>query len=319
MRSTPQIRISVVVPTRNALPFLEQCLRSVREQTLEPFEILICDDASDDGTREEILRLAGQDARIQPVLHDERKGIVGNFNSGLERARGDWVTLVAGDDFWMPCKLELEARELQRTGRRWAYSKVAFADPAGSPTAAARNTEGDRDGDVLESVLLRQVAPRSPLIARELLEAVGLFDPDFCLFEDWDLRIRLAAAAPVAHVRETTVCYRLHPAGSSRSPLALRMEMALAVVRKHRALLAIRSPDFLAQMRRRHLDWFGERFRDESPDDSDPGERLRFRTSFLQLDQELRPVGAPSSLRSPGVSAGASEPVPMIRASIPSP
>ena len=120
-------KISVIVPTYNDAEFLAACLDSLLAQTLPPMEIVICDDASSDGTREIIQAYVSRHPDvIRALFHDANIGCARNFNSGIQASNGDYVSLVAGDDYWLPEKLQSEIERLGETGFHWAFSKVAL-------------------------------------------------------------------------------------------------------------------------------------------------------------------------------------------------
>ena len=118
--------ISVVVPSHNDERHIEACLDSLLGQTLKPSEIVVCDDASTDGTRSVVRDWQRRHPEVSLLLvpHDEHVGIPRNFNSGLLAASGEYVSLLAADDYWMPPKLEMEYRLIVARQVRWAYSKV---------------------------------------------------------------------------------------------------------------------------------------------------------------------------------------------------
>ena len=67
--------VSVVMPVRNALPFLDESVRSVLGQTFRDFEFVILDDASTDGSAEALRAWARRDARIRLVESGRRLGL----------------------------------------------------------------------------------------------------------------------------------------------------------------------------------------------------------------------------------------------------
>ena len=93
--------ISFIIPVYKALPWLERSLGSIADSEKKapmPIEILICDDASPDGTGQLVNRLAGEDARIVP-LHNEKNGSVCySRNRCLDLAKGRWICFVDQDD-----------------------------------------------------------------------------------------------------------------------------------------------------------------------------------------------------------------------------
>jgi len=91
-------RVSVIIPVYNSMPYLSGAVQSLLDQTLGNIEVIAIDDGSNDGSGEELDRFASLDARVT-VLHQENSGWPGMpRNRGLERARGEFVFFMDGDD-----------------------------------------------------------------------------------------------------------------------------------------------------------------------------------------------------------------------------
>lgn len=91
-------KVSVIVPVYRVEPYLERCVASLQEQTLKELEIILVDDGSPDNCPAICDRLAAEDARIQ-VIHKENQGLGMARNTGLELARGIYVSFVDSDDY----------------------------------------------------------------------------------------------------------------------------------------------------------------------------------------------------------------------------
>ncbi len=88
--------LSVCIPTWNGAATLERTLARVLSQEGVDLEVVVCDDASTDDTLDRARGFG--DSRIRIYAFGERAGIVGNWNRALERARGDYVSIVGQDD-----------------------------------------------------------------------------------------------------------------------------------------------------------------------------------------------------------------------------
>jgi glycosyltransferase involved in cell wall biosynthesis len=202
--------VGVFVPSYNAEDFLGDCLESLLEQTYPVDQIVVCDDASTDDTPSIIRDYASRyPDRVSGILHGENLGIPANFNSGLAAMETDLVSLIAGDDCWHPEKVEYEVDRLQSApSARWVYSRSRRIDESGNDIGAFDRKYDGRDGDILYEVLTHRMALRNYLAERSLFDEVGGFDEAFEIFEDWDLKIRLSAHAPITFVDRETVYYR---------------------------------------------------------------------------------------------------------------
>lgn len=98
-------KVSVILTVDNAAPFLRQCLDSLCCQTLEDIEIICVDDASNDASLAILRQYALEDERIV-VVEQEHGGASKARNTGLSRARGQYLSILDADDFFEPTMLE---------------------------------------------------------------------------------------------------------------------------------------------------------------------------------------------------------------------
>ena len=91
-------KISIIIPVYNVEKYIDKCVQSVRQQTLNDIEIILVDDESPDGCPYMCDEYATQDSRIK-VVHKKNGGLGFARNSGLEVATGEYVTFLDSDDF----------------------------------------------------------------------------------------------------------------------------------------------------------------------------------------------------------------------------
>ena len=89
--------ISVVVPAYNIENYIERCIKSILNQTYSNIEVIIVDDGSTDNTGSIIDKYALKDHRVIP-LHKENGGVSSARMEGIDRAKGEWIGFVDGDD-----------------------------------------------------------------------------------------------------------------------------------------------------------------------------------------------------------------------------
>lgn len=99
--------VSVLMPTYNVAPFVEEAVRSIFEQTYRNFELIIVDDCSSDGTYEILKRLADLDHRIILDRNDTNSKICITLNKAWSLAKGEFIARMDGDDISMPERLEV--------------------------------------------------------------------------------------------------------------------------------------------------------------------------------------------------------------------
>lgn len=99
-------KVSIGLPVRDGEEFLDEAISSIRKQTFEDFELIICDNASTDRTAEICRAHAASDQRIRYVRNDENIGGSANFEMAFELSRGVYFKWAAHDDVCGPTLIE---------------------------------------------------------------------------------------------------------------------------------------------------------------------------------------------------------------------
>src|SRR5258705_13742644 len=89
--------ISVVMPVRNALPFLNESIRSILEQTLTDFEFVVLDDASTDSSAELLREWSRRGKRKNLYERKQQLGLSGSSNAGVLKSRAPLVASTDAD------------------------------------------------------------------------------------------------------------------------------------------------------------------------------------------------------------------------------
>lgn len=123
--------VSVLMPVRNVDDHIAMAIASLRAQTLANWELLIVDDASTDQTAERAEAAAASDPRIRVLRNSRQLGAFGSRNVALKSARGRYVTVLDGDDFAHPRRLETHVRILDAGMHRAVASLLLRIDTEG--------------------------------------------------------------------------------------------------------------------------------------------------------------------------------------------
>lgn len=99
-------KVSVIVACRDVGDYIDECLASIRAQSLREIEVIVVDDASTDETRQRVAIHAAADDRVR-LLAGEGRGPAAARNLGIAAARGEYLSIVDGDDVVHPLRLEI--------------------------------------------------------------------------------------------------------------------------------------------------------------------------------------------------------------------
>ncbi|MBR6403094.1 MAG: glycosyltransferase [Eubacterium sp.] len=99
-------KVSVLIPAYNVEKYIEECLDSVLNQTMQDFEIVCVDDCSTDETLRILREYGERDDRIHVYIHDKNEGQSAGRNLALSKAVGEYVYMLDADDKLVPEALE---------------------------------------------------------------------------------------------------------------------------------------------------------------------------------------------------------------------
>ena len=94
----PRPKVSIIIPVYNVEKYLERCINSLMDQTLEDVEIILVDDSSTDSSLEICKKAADKDSRIK-VIHKANEGAGHARNAALGIASGEYIGFVDSDDY----------------------------------------------------------------------------------------------------------------------------------------------------------------------------------------------------------------------------
>ncbi len=114
--------ISVIIPTYNRSEELLKSIESVLKQTYKDIEIIVVDDGSTDLTEKNVKEI--EDNRIVYVKHKHNKGGCAARNTGIIKARGEYIAFQDSDDIWHETKLEKQLNALQRNNADVVFCKM---------------------------------------------------------------------------------------------------------------------------------------------------------------------------------------------------
>ena len=203
-------KISVVIPTYNYANFIAEAVESVLTQTFPIFEIIVVDDGSSDNT-EEVIKQFGDKVRY---IKQKNGGVCAARNTGVKNASGDFIAFLDADDAWLAEKIEKQIAKFGEDSQiGLVHCEMREFDTETGETVRL-HIEGE-EGWVADELLLFEKpvvigCGGSIMVSRKAFEAVGGFDTNLTVGEDWDFCYRIAKNFKVGFVREILVDYRNH-------------------------------------------------------------------------------------------------------------
>ncbi len=207
-------KVSVVSITYNQEAFIQDALEGfVAQQTSFPIEIVIADDASTDRTPEIIRHYADRHPHLlRPIFRSTNIGVHANFVATLSAARGEYLALCEGDDYWTdPLKLSKQIEFLDRHPRTTVcFHPVRVIHDDGAPDVEFPPLSWRRDLS-LEALLARNFIQTNSVVYRRQQRYDDI--PANIMPIDWYLHVRHAVNGDIAMLPDTMAVYRRHPQG----------------------------------------------------------------------------------------------------------
>lgn len=241
--------VSVIVPAYNHAAFVGEAIGSVLSQSLDNFEIIAIDDASQDDTAEVLA--AFDDPRLTLLRHEQNRGAAQTLNEGITLARGEYLAILNSDDRYQPTRLAECLDTLRQQDLLLLGTHLDLINASGIPIQGPAfwwnqwyqgliqlyRTTQDLGTTLITGNLF--ISTSNFVLHRNLVERVGLFS-DLRYVQDYDYVLRCLIRVPeaVAWIDRPLLQYRLH----DRNTI---LEDAIPPVRQTIGLLARHAPDLI--------------------------------------------------------------------------
>ncbi len=243
------ILVSVVMPSYNQAPFLEEAVRSVLDQTGVAVELLVLDPGSTDGSRQLLVHLREEYGERLRLIFEPDEGQSDAVNRGMALARGRVLGWLNSDDRLRPGALALVAGHLDQDRPAWLYGRAGMIDGEGRPITSLivryKNWRGARFSRL--KLLTENFIPQMATFwNRAIWARAGGLDLAKDLDMDYDLWLRFAAAAEPVVLAEELADFRVHGAAKGSVRTGEQLTAALTTAREHGATMGWRGTVALA-------------------------------------------------------------------------
>lgn len=235
-------KISIIIPVYNAQSYLRCCIDSILAQSFCDFEILLIDDGSSDRSGEICKKYASRDKRVR-FYSQLNAGTSAARNTGLQHARGEYVTFVDNDDFWFSREaLSSIVRTIDDTGADVVMHEAVLFDEVKGRYGKPRQKRGcgEAVNGLPKSETIAYLVKRRQLcsavwvkvVRRRLIDRENLLFPVGMRNEDtyWTARV-LIHGESVAWCDAVFYAYRKgHEYAQTAKPLAIEYVDNLAEI-----------------------------------------------------------------------------------------
>lgn len=216
---TNGLMFSVAVITYNQEKYIAQTLDSIINQNHDySYEIVVGDDCSSDNTREIIRQYAEKYPEIvKPVFNEKNLGIIKNYFNVISHCSGKYIMECAGDDFWLPGKVELQIPFMERNPEvGMCYGKVQ-SYKNGKKSSELKGLKREN----FDELLIGNVIPAATVcfkneLIRRYIEDIQPENRNW-LMEDFPMWLHFAHESRIKFIDKVTSVYRVLENSASHS------------------------------------------------------------------------------------------------------
>ena len=207
--------VSVIMTSYNHEAYVKEAIKSVLDQTISDFELIIIDDASKDKSVKIIEDCASNDSRIKAFFHEKNLGIARTLNEALELSNGDYIAIASSDDLWLPDKLEKQLEILKNDNNLIVWSDTFIIDAESKYKGLLwskryKLDDKKKDGDLFEQILWgNYICPQSLIMKKTIVSKIG-FDNRQKFAVDYQFLVSLSMEHEFHYISEPLVKYRMH-------------------------------------------------------------------------------------------------------------
>lgn len=226
------IKVSVMMPTYNAERYVAAALDSILSQNYENLQVIVCDDASKDGTAD-IIREYGLrfPDKIKVFVNEANLGVTLNCNKALGFCEGEYISLFAGDDIMLAGKIRKQVALMDSCPDVvLSYHPVEIFDSETDKTLFITNQHAREDAHSTADLLLKGGIPGgcSIMIRRDALPE-GYYDARLKTVSDWLFFLEVSLRGRLHKIDEVLARYRKHAGGASMQTYGLLSESLVAL------------------------------------------------------------------------------------------
>jgi GT2 family glycosyltransferase len=236
--------VTVVVPCRNHVTYVEAALRTVFRQTYRQVELIVIDDGSDDGSADAIRRCLDESPFAHRFVARAHRGAPETVNEASALATGAFICLLNSDDLMHEDRILRMVATIADAGAQWGFSSTECVDADGHYVDPLHNryvydlrcaiADAAAAPTIGFALMTQNIAASSGnlFVSRDLFRALGGFR-QYRHVHAWDFCLRALQLAEPVFVREALYFKRLHRGNQPSAMVAALHAEAAEVCRQY--------------------------------------------------------------------------------------
>lgn len=212
-------KVTIVVPTKDRVLFLKNCLDSISIQTYQDYQLIVIDNCSKEWKLNKKLVASYGDKRFKYIKNKKDLGIIGNWNKAISICKTEYLSIFHDDDIMLPNFIKKSVFALEKNPTAMmSYTKANKVDQnlnfISLWSSLYPNNGLIKSPNYLfytiEQCCCITIAP-TVLYRKKVFNYIGKFDDKICFNTfDFNLMLRIAEKYDIFFINEVLVKYRIH-------------------------------------------------------------------------------------------------------------
>lgn len=218
------MKFSILIAHYNNFEYFKECYKSIIEQSVQDFEVIIVDDCSTDSSFEKVKDWVQNDSRFKVFQNEENKGVGYTKKKCIELATGDICGFLDPDDALIEDALEMSLKEYQKNKNIVAtYSKFYLCDEKLNIQKVFPNTKKIKNSDINFFNINFEVAHFFTFKKEIYLQTERMVE-EYRVTEDQDLYLKLYEKGDFTFIDKPLLKYRIHNKGISHDKEKIKIK-----------------------------------------------------------------------------------------------
>jgi teichuronic acid biosynthesis glycosyltransferase TuaG len=212
--------VSIITPVYNCEEFLEECIKSILNQTFNNWELILVDDCSTDSSRKIINKYVSLDLRINAFYFNKNVGAGIARNKGIEISNKRFIAFLDSDDYWHKDKLRLQLEFMLNRNIEFSYTNYNKLDKNDNPSKIILAPK-----IITKNLLLYNNYIKTSTVIYDSKKIGKIFMPNYRKRQDWGLWFNILKKTDKAFgLYNPLMNYRTSNASLSKNKLLLIKE-----------------------------------------------------------------------------------------------
>jgi len=197
--------VTVYITNYNYSDYIEQAIRSVLNQTLKDFELIIIDDGSTDGSKA-IIETYAQNPKVS-IIYQKNKGLNITNNVALKAAKGKYIVRLDADDYFEENALKEMSDVLEEKPEiGLVFPNYYIVDASNNIVSEIKRHDFDNEVTILD----QPAHGACTMIRVASMKKVGGYDESYTCQDGYELWVKFISKFKVTNINKTLFSYRRH-------------------------------------------------------------------------------------------------------------